>query len=216
MENFIKNIKKEINSSRIISLKEIDSISKENTAVVIVDMVKGFYTEGPLASSRVEKVIEPIKELLLKFNTSETIVFIDSHKEECNEFSVYPMHCVKGSSEEELIPEIEEVINKENTIFIKKNSINGFNAKEFITWLKNNEEIKNFIIVGVCTDICVETFAMSLITYFNEYNLEKNIVIPINCVETFSNDFHNGDFMNLVSLFKMKSNGINIVKKIVD
>ncbi len=36
----------------------------------------------------------------------------------------------------------------------------------------------------------------------------------MNLVETYDLGIHNGDLMNLISLYKMKINGINIVKYI--
>ncbi|AYE32987.1 isochorismatase family cysteine hydrolase [Clostridium septicum] len=206
----IERIQEEINSIKKITLDEI----KGKKALIIVDMVKGFYNIGPLASSRVSKVINPISILANKFENDEKIFFIDSHTKNSVEFKSYPIHCVKESVEEELIDEIKVISKLTKSKIIKKNSINGFHSIEFKNWLENNMDIDTFVITGVCTDICVETFALTLSTYFHELNVEKNIIVPMNMVETYDFGNHNGDLMNLITFFKLKSNGIKVVKSI--
>ena len=216
MKNLVEILKEDIYNSKEININDISNNLKEDTALIVIDMIKGFYNEGLLASNRVENVILPISNLITNMNECKKIVFIDSHTKDSSEFNSYPVHCIKGSNEENLIDEIEDSLKEDkNYKIIKKNSINGFHSLDFQKWLNENNSIKNFIVVGVCTDICVETFAISLKTYFNENNINKRIVVPINCVETYSFGNHNGDFMNIVSLFKMQSNGIDIVKSII-
>ncbi|MBX7307152.1 isochorismatase family cysteine hydrolase [Clostridium chauvoei] len=206
----IKNIEKEISSIEKININDI----KGKRALIIVDMVKGFYSVGALSSPRVSRVINPIVELANKLKDDEKLFFIDSHKENSVEFRSYPKHCIKDSEEEKLIDEIQELTNLDKTTIVKKNSINGFHSIGFNNWLNSNKDIDTFIITGVCTDICVETFTLSLATYFNEMNLEKDIIVPINTAETYDFGNHNGDLMNLITFFKLKSNGIKVVKNI--
>lgn len=216
MGNIIDSIKEEIIDLKEIKLKDISDNLEEDTALIVVDMINGFYTEGLLASNRVKNIIPQVTKLIDDMKDCKKVIFVDSHTKDSTEFNSYPMHCIEGSSESDIIPEIKESTLKGNNYkIIKKNSINGFHAKDFKKWLNENNEIKNFIVTGVCTDICVETFCISLITYFNENNIEKNIIVPKDSVETYSLGNHDGDFMNIVSLFKMKSNGIKVVKSII-
>ncbi|WP_243441448.1 hypothetical protein [Clostridium arbusti] len=69
--------------------------------------------------------------------------------------------------------------------------------------------------VGCEADICVSHFATTLKTYFNEKNLNKRIIVPINGVETFDFGTHDGDLMKVISLWEMKGNGIKIVDEIL-
>ena len=164
MLNTIKEIKKEIGLLGDINISDILK-NKKNTAFVVVDMVRGFYNEGVFASERTGLVIEPIVKLNEALNGCEKVFFVDSHTKDSVEFKCYPEHCLKGTIEEEYV---EEIKPDENTTFIKKNSINGFHAPDFKKWLEKNQNIDTFIVTGVCTDICVETFVMTLKTYFNE------------------------------------------------
>ncbi|MGG7098956.1 isochorismatase family cysteine hydrolase [Clostridium sardiniense] len=216
MNKLISNIEKEMLELNKITLEDISSNVKDDTALIVVDMINGFYTEGMLASDRVEGIITPIVNLIDNMKECEKIIFVDNHTINSTELNTYPLHCIENSSEVEIISEIKErVLDSENYEIIKKNSINGFHAAEFKEWLDKNNQINNFIIVGVCTDICVETLAISLVTYFNENNIDKKIIIPKDSVETYSVGNHDGDLMNILSLFKMKSNGINVVESII-
>lgn len=206
----INNIKKEINEIGDLDFNKIEGES----ALIVVDMVKGFCTVGPLSSNRSTLVIDPILQLNSIMKKSKKVFFVDSHIENSIEFKSYPVHCVKESEEEELIDELKEYTTDDTVTVIKKNSINGFHTNKFKEWLNNNINIKNFIVTGVCTDICVEAFVTTLATYFNEIDEDRTIILPINTVETFDLGTHNADLMNIISLYKMKSNGIKVVKSI--
>lgn len=204
-------IKNEIDDVKALDLCEIEG----KKALVVVDMVKGFYSVGALASDRTGRVIDSIVSLSNALLDEEKLFFIDSHKEDAVEFLSFPPHCVEETVEEELIDEIKDLTNGEHVTILKKNSINGFHAKGFMKWLLDNKDIDSFIVTGVCTNICVETFVISLKTYFNENNIAKNIYVPMNTVETYDFGSHNGDLMNLLSFYKMKQNGINVVKNLI-
>lgn len=207
----VSNIKKEIDLLEAVNFSDIVK-DKEKTAFIVVDMVKGFYNLGVFASDRTEKVIQPIVKLNDSLNGCKKIFFVDSHTENSVEFKSYPKHCIKGTEEEEYISEIKA---DSNTVFIKKNSINGFHAPGFKEWLEKNKDIDTFIVTGVCTDICVETFVMTLKTYFNQVDEDKRIVVPMNTVETSDFGNHDAELMNVMTFFKLRSNGIDVVKEIV-
>ena len=94
---------------------------------------------------------------------------------------------------------------------IFKNSTNGFLEPKFHEWLATHPSVNQFIIVGDCTDICVEQFAITLKTYFNTNNRPSRLIVPIACVETYDLDVHAGDLMNVIALYKMMMNGIEII-----
>jgi nicotinamidase-related amidase len=214
MYNAIEGIKKEIEDLKGITLNDVaenkDEL-KKNTGFIVVDMVRGFYDVGLLASDRVKRTISPIEKLNEDLAGCKKVFFIDSHTKESVEFKDYPEHCLENTVEEELIDSIK---SDNNTTLIKKNSINGFHATKFKEWLDENKEIENFIVVGVCSNICVETFVITLKTYFNQFNINKRIIVPMNCTETYDLGNHNAELMNLMTFYKMKSNGIEIVQEI--
>lgn len=211
MNKALEGIKNEIFNLPALKIEEIN---KEKTALIVVDMVKGFYNVGVFASDRTEKTIAPIVDLIEKLNSSEKVFFVDSHSKDAAEFKCYPEHCIHGTVEEELINEIKEKVDKYTTV-IKKNSINGFHAPEFEKWLDKNKKIENFIVVGVCSNICVETFAITLKTYFDQFNINNNIIVPMNATETYDLGNHNAELMNLMTFYKLKNNGVKVVKEII-
>ncbi len=190
-----------------IQLKDLQA---ENTALIIVDMINGFVREGALASKRAEKAIPAIVELSKACDKMQIIkiAFADSHTSQSPEFGAYPEHCMAGTSESEVVDEIKEI---GGYTLIPKNSTNSFHEEEFQKWLKNNNNVYTFIVKGVCTNICVEQFALTLKTYFNKQNRKSRVIVPKNTVETYDLGIHNGDLMNVMALYNMIVNGIEVV-----
>ncbi len=208
----IKKIEEELKGKII----ELSSLDKEKTALFVVDMVNGFVYSGALASSRVADKVQNIVDLNKSMKGYKKVFFLDTHDENSLEFRSFPMHCIKGEKEAELIPELKtEDSEGEETFYIEKNSTNGFHAEGFKNWLKKYEDkVDNYIITGCVTDICVLQFSLTLKSYFNENNKEKRIIVPANAVETYSGGTHDGDVINLFSLYNMHTSGIEIVDKI--
>lgn len=171
------------------------------------------YREGALKSSRVEELIPEITELSKMCDKLEIskLAFADCHIEASPEFDAYPTHCVAGTYEGEIVDEIKEI---GGYTLIPKNSANGFLEEEFQKWLKENQQMNIFIITGDCTDICVQQFAITLKTWFNMQNKKVRIIVPVNAVETYDFELHDGDLMNVIALYNMITNGIEVVKAI--
>ena len=143
------------------------SIKKENTALIIIDMVNGFVREGAMKNELAEDIIEPITELMgfFKANDMPIVALADSHEETSPEFERYGRHCVKGTSEAEIVDEIKAVGGYK---LINKSCTNGVLEEEFQQWLKDNPQITDFIVTGVCTDICVMQFCLTLRALFDK------------------------------------------------
>lgn len=205
-----KSITKMVNLLQACPSLSIHSLIPDQTALIIVDMVNGFVKEGPMSSTRIQSIIAPICDVLKESNHLglKVVAFADSHETNCIEFNSYPAHCVKDTIESEIIDEIKETGHYQ---LIEKNSTNGFLESEFQQWLADHPMINQFVIVGDCTDICVEQFAITLKTYFNTINQPSRIIVPMSCVETYDFDVHDGDFMNVIALYKMMMNGIEII-----
>lgn len=45
-------------------------------------------------------------------------------------------------------------------------------------------------------------------------NKKIRIIVPLNAVETYDLGLHNGDLMNVIALYNMITNGIEVVKEI--
>lgn len=115
---------------------------------------------------------------------------------------------MENDVESELVDELKSI---ENLQILPKNSTNGFFALENLDF----DNIDNIIIVGDCTDICIYQFAITLKSYFNQHNIEKNIVVPMNLVDTYDiPNVHPAEILNLVFFNSMIQNGVNVLKEI--
>jgi len=191
----------------------LEDLSAKQTVFVIVDMINGFAREGALASPRVEALISEIAGLSKKCDEYKIskLAFADCHTEVSPEFEAYPVHCMAGSSEGEIVDEIKEIGGYN---LIPKNSTNGFLEEEFKKWLSENPEINTFIVTGDCTDICVQQFAITLKTWFNMINRKVRVIVPLNAVETYDLGAHEAELMNVMALYNMIINGVEVVKEV--
>lgn len=208
----LKKIEEELKGKEI----DLSSLDKDRTVLLVVDMVNGFVYSGALASPRVAAKVENIVELNKKMKGYKKMFFLDTHSDDSKEFCSFPPHCIKGEKEAELIPELmTEDSEGQETYYIEKNSTNGFHAEGFKEWLnKYEDEVDNYIITGCVTDICILQFSLTLKSYFNEKNKEKRLIVPANMVETYEGGSHDGDLINLFSLYNMHTSGIEIVDRV--
>lgn len=192
---------------------ELNDLKGEHTVLAIVDMINGFCREGALKSPRVEDIIREITELSISCDSYgiKKLAFADCHTGDSPEFDSYPRHCLEGTYEGAIVDEIREA---GGYILISKNSTNGFLENEFQEWLIEHPKIETFIITGDCTDICIQQFAITLKTWFNMQNKRSRIIIPINSVETYDIGLHDGELVNMMALYNMMINGVEIVKEI--
>ncbi len=203
----LQDIEEELKNQPTLNLS---SINPSNTVLLVIDMTRGFAREGILSSTRVDNIIPNIKELVNKAKEKniEVIYFGDAHSEDSPEVKRLGKHCMEETSESEIV---EELKGLEDKLFLK-NSTNGFLNNQFFSWFdKNKENIKNYIVTGCVTDICVYNFATTLRAYLDKEEIESDIYVPINCVETYDVELHDGNLMNTVYLFGMLNYGIQIV-----
>ena len=154
-------------------------------AVLVVDMVRGFLepSHNLYCGDGCREIIPNVKTLLEREREAGSrILFIcDNHEPDDLEFQVFPRHCVKGTAEAEVIPELGGLVTKDNVI--PKSRYSGF----FDTRLeKELEDLspEKVIVCGVCTDICV------LHTAADARNRDYPVEVPTDCVATFNPDAH--------------------------
>ncbi|TDW24703.1 nicotinamidase-related amidase [Breznakia blatticola] len=176
--------------------------------VFVVDMINGFIKEGALSDSYIMHITNPIQDLVKQAHA--TTFICDSHNLDAKEFDAYPIHCIKDTSESEVIDEMQPLVKR----LIHKNSTNTFMAKEFQDQLPDLlSQFDDFVLVGCCTDICILHFALSLQTFINEHNLsDKRVIVPVNMVETYDiPEVHSRDKANQTACELMINNGIQVV-----
>lgn len=196
------------------------------TSIISIDVTNAFCRLGNLASERVAKIIDPIVDLfILAWNRGlqKIILLQDCHTSHAKEFDNFGEHAVCGTFESESVDEIKSLPFYDEMKIIEKNSINPSHTSGFNRWLNEHPEITTFIIVGDCTDLCVYQVAMHLRTSANAYDIERRVIIPEVCVNTYdvsletaknaSVEPHPAHLTHKLFLHHMKLNGIEIYKK---
>lgn len=187
-------------------------ITPGRDVLVVVDMVNGFAEEGALYSPRIRGIREAVAEAMDAFDGCDRLLLRDAHGPGSAEFGHYPPHCLYGTPESELVPEIEERLAEKDRVFTK-NSTNAMESPWFRTAF---EELactgrRRFVLVGDCTDICILQGGLSMRAWFDEHDhrdAEVGVLLP--AVETFDLDAtnHDADVMNLVAMHLLSANGV--------
>lgn len=194
---------------------KVNNLKMYEKCLVVVDMVNGFVREGMLHDEKIaeklDRQIELIKEVKAE---GELIVFIkDTHDNNSAEFERFGdmPHCLKGTIEAELVDELKEFENNEDTISIEKNSTNFMEAPDFRLLMELQQNMNEFDIVGCCSDICVFDGAMGLAGYLDQWNRRHIIRVHEDAIATYAEE----DRTNYVEAAKLlgKQHGIQYVKK---
>ena len=211
-----------------LPLAEIIADQPQQVAVTCVDVIVGFCTEGPLASARVQSIVQPIADVFTQAYEQGVRHFVlpqDAHPEDAVEFGAYPAHCVRGTLEAETVPELLALpFSSEFTIF-NKNSLSAALNTEFPAWVEAHPDVTTYIVTGDCSDLCTYQLAMFLRLDANARNIQgRRVIVPANCVDTYDTPLavanekhipaHPGDFHHVVFLHHMQANGIEVVAKL--
>lgn len=190
----------------------MNDLEKIEKLLINVDMVKGFVKCGAMSDKNIQHIIPEHIRLMTEINGKEERIAIikDNHKENCTEFTKFPKHCIEGTEEAELADELKSF--EENALVYKKNSTSTMFAPNFIEDIEAMTNLREVVIIGCCTDICVLNLAIPLQNYFDQKDLDIKITIPENAVETYDAPNHNKEEYNEIAFKLMKQAGINVVK----
>jgi nicotinamidase-related amidase len=159
-----------------------------NVGLVIVDEIHGFCTPGAGALApqahdpQIALMIVETDRLARRFAAEKRpiLVFLDTHEPGKPEFP-YPLHCEAGSGEEHLVPELEWLEDCGCATLLRKDCIDGFVGgmepsfvggahgqyhNKVVDWI-NSHRLETLIVVGICTDICVMDFVLTLLSARN-------------------------------------------------
>ena len=210
--------------------------------LIIVDEVNGFATVGAgnlapqTPNEQVSVMISETNRLADAFTKHEmpVLVFLDTHDPGKPE-PPYPPHCERGTGEEDLVPELEWLENDPGATLVRKDCINGFigafkpdGSNAIIDWVRDHQ-LKNVLVVGICTDICVMDFVLTLLSARNHgmlpgmkevlvydkgcstYDLPRRIVEEIGLPPSAS---HPQEIAHYMGLYFMASRGAQLVNSV--
>ena len=196
-------------------MKKIKNLKVYKKCLIVVDMVNGFVREGVLHDDSIALIIPKQIELIESYNDeSELVVFIkDTHDIDSVEFKRFgnTKHCVRGTSEAELVSELISYEKKDDTISIEKNSTSFMESPEFRKLVSELINVKQYDIVGCCTDICDFNGAMGLANYLDQWNKNVDVNIYQDLVATYSENMRK-EYVEAAYLL-MKQQGIKLVRK---
>jgi nicotinamidase-related amidase len=175
-----------IETSLLTALRQVMPVAAgraaltRGTGLVIVDEVNGFATvgAGPLAPARenaaVTQMIGETDRLAKAFATRDwpILAFLDSHTPGKAE-PPYPPHCEIGTGQENLVPALAWLEQCPQAQLMRKDCINGYIGAErpdgsnvVRDWIRQHQ-LDKVVVVGICTDICVMDFVLTLLSARN-------------------------------------------------
>ena len=170
-----------------------------SNALIVVDMQRGFMAPGgTLYCGDAARAIIPPVRLLIESEAGRGALVIftaDTHAPDDKEFAMFPPHCVAGTPEVEIIPELADLAAQHAVL--PKRRYSAF----FDTDL--GEQLAAFgpeqiIVVGDCTDICV------LHTVAGLRDRDYRVIVRSDLVETYDAPGHPADEVNACALAHLR------------
>ena len=199
----------------------------ERAAIVSVDVIEGFCSQGALASARVGRIVAPIARLFRgawDAGLRQIALVQDTHEPDAVEFGAWPAHCVRGTDESQAVAAIRELPFFDQISVFPKNSISSFMNTGLNGWLLARPELDTFIVVGDCTDLCTYQLAMHLRLDANARQIARRVIVPADCVDTYDRTVqaaekggglpHPAALLHAVFLYHMALNGVEVVSTI--
>lgn len=190
----------------------MNDFKKNKKILYIVDMINGFVKEGALHDKHIKETVPEQIKLIEYFKEScGALAFIkDTHDKNCKEFENFPVHCVKGTSEAEVIEELQRY--EREAASYEKNSTNAIFAPNMLNNIEEMEELKEVVGCGCCTDICVLNFLISLKNYFDQKNRNVAVFVVKEATDTYhADEIHDRNYYNEIAYKLMEQAGIIIV-----
>jgi nicotinamidase-related amidase len=156
-------------------------LAGRRSGLVVIDEQNGFAAvgAGPLAPAapnpQITRMIAETDRLARTFEARALpiAVFLDWHATDRPE-PPYPPHCLAGTAEAELVPELAWLEASPATTILKADCINDFvgsidpatGRNAIVEWV-TERELDTLVVVGICTDICVAEFVATMLSARN-------------------------------------------------
>ncbi|MCM1053294.1 MAG: cysteine hydrolase [Ruminococcus sp.] len=191
--------------------KNIEEITE---ALFIIDMNNGFCdSDCNLGDETIKHIVPNLIETTKYFIENGEGIFVvnDKHDKSSVELKRFPGHC-DNEYESRTIKELE-ICERYAIKTFYKNSTCAIFAPGVMDTLLEMKKLKRVVLAGCCTDICIMNFAIALRNFFDELNLDIEIIVPKNVVETFHNEGHDRTTANEFGYKAMECNGIKLVRE---
>jgi nicotinamidase/pyrazinamidase len=170
---------------------------EQKKAIIVIDLLVGFCRRGALAGPRLDAITPRVVAHLERERVAGAglVFLVDTHTVDDPEFAMFPPHCVQGSGEDELVPELRGLAAQGHVV--RKRHFSGFHETTLEDVLRRlAPDVVE--VVGVCTDICV------LHTVAGLRDRGYSVVVHADMVETYDAPGHDGDEMNRFALTHLR------------
>ena len=162
-------------------------------AVIVIDMLNDFVT-GPIASPRVNHIIEPIKKLCEKARAEGVPVIYanDCHTPDIDkEFKVWGPHAVEGTKGAEIIDELKP---EKGDYIIPKKTYSGF-YETTLELVLRELGVDTVVITGWQADCCCRHTSAD--AFFRGFN----IIVPRETTDTDTEEGYTGGLAYIEKIY---------------
>lgn len=174
---------------------------------IVIDVQNDFLSGENV--KKADKIAEFLRE-----NVKENdliIVTQDIHLKNDPEFEKFGEHCIKESYGWRIYPKVKEVLDsfpQKQVIYIQKNSFGRrWNDLKYLTIesaLCNEMSIDEVTIMGFCTEICVLSNALNIMS-------DNRCRIKVNVIEELCGGYNNNEDNHNKAIDIMRNVGVNII-----
>ena len=170
-------------------------MKKQSYAVIVIDMLEDF-VNGSLKNDRAKRIIPNIAKLLAYARKHDWVVIYsnDAHLPGDPEEKVWGPHALAGTPGAQVIRELKP---KAGDYVLGKRTYSSF-YETGLDLILREHGVDSVIITGQHTHICVRH------TSADAFARNYSIVIPEDCVESFSDEDHNGGLAYLKMCYAAK------------
>lgn len=192
--------------------RDIVGSNPDRVGVFVVDMVRGFTHEGPLASASVGRLVEPIEGFvnwMTGLGVERMVRIEDAHTPDAEEFRAWPAHCVEKTEETAFALDLPLPWRR-----FAKNTLSPFASNGAFAAYLGHQRMRHAIVVGNCTDLCVYQTAMGILQHSQANGLGRTVWVASDLTATYHTDAppfrHASDFFHATFLYHMALNGIMV------
>ena len=199
--------------NRIQSINDTD-LKRIKEVLVDIDMINDFVSDNP-EEFKISKDIVPFHKELLEehlWNPEALDVFVlDEHTDDSMEFKTFGTHALKYSKGSRVINELK--FWYEYSLEFKKNCTNIMMVPDFIELLKKLESLEKIKFIGCLSEICVKNAAITARNYFDQLNLDVDVCVYENGIDTYEGINHPRKEINARAIDDMKMNGVKVLTR---
>ena len=177
-------------------------IYSDTSALLVIDMQKGFFERGPFELLGASKIIPGVKRLISRCRSVGTkIVFTRVYHDDMRK-GIYPLlfpsHFRKGkprlNRSASIFQIIDELKPEPNDIIIDKSRYSAF-FKTKLESILHKSSIDTLLIVGVATNVCCESTVRD--AFFRNFR----VIVLSDLNATYSRQAHNASLENIRNCF---------------